>query len=128
MLMDYQREVESIKKWLGTGSINIFGLPYSGKDTIGSALANMLGAEFLSSGRLLRNYGEKDQEVGILSPTDVFCKVVLPAFFDENYSGKPLILSTVGRSSGEEYKVIETAEKSGRRCARRAPRRWAPGR
>jgi len=106
------REIEAIKKWLGNGSINIFGMPYSGKDTIGSALANMLGADMLSSGHLLRNYGEKVQEAGVLSPTEVFYDVVLPAFYDKNYSDKPLILSSIGRWHGEEYRVIETAKKS----------------
>jgi len=107
-----EREIKAIKKWLGNGSINIFGMPYSGKDTIGSALANMLGADMLSSGHLLRNYGEKVQEAGVLSPTEVFYDVVLPAFYDKNYSDKPLILSSIGRWHGEEYRVIETAKKS----------------
>jgi len=111
--MDSQGTVNSIRNWLGSGSINIFGLPYSGKDTVGSALANLLGAEFLSSGHLLRRAGEKIQEAGHLSPTNVFCDVVLPAFYNSDFNGKPLILSSVGRWSGEEQQVVEAATNSG---------------
>ena len=111
--MNSQNQVEVIKSWLGSGSINIFGLPYSGKDTIGSALANLLGAEFLSSGHLLRRAGEKVQEAGNLSPTNVFYDVVLPAFYSPDFAENPLILSSVGRWSGEEQRVIETAADSG---------------
>ena len=39
-----------IKSWLGTGSLNVFGLPMSGKDTVGERLAKDLDAKFLSSG------------------------------------------------------------------------------
>ena len=47
-------KIETIKAWLGTGSINIFGLPMSGKDTQGIKLAETLGAKFLSSGMIIR--------------------------------------------------------------------------
>ena len=36
-----------IKSWLGTGSLNVFGLPMSGKDTVGERLAKDLDAKFL---------------------------------------------------------------------------------
>jgi len=44
-----EEKIVAIKKWLGTGSINIFGLPMSGKDTMGIRLAEALGGKFLSS-------------------------------------------------------------------------------
>ena len=49
-----EEKIETIKEWLGTGSINIFGLPMSGKDTQGIKLAEALGAKFLSSGLIIR--------------------------------------------------------------------------
>ena len=51
--------IKTIKDWLGTGSINIFGLPMSGKDTQGIKLAEALGAKFLSSGMIIRAMEEK---------------------------------------------------------------------
>ena len=49
-------KIEMIKNWLGTGSLNIFGLPMSGKDTVGMRLAEDLQAKFLSSGIIIRAY------------------------------------------------------------------------
>ena len=49
-----EEQLQKIKTWLGTGSINIFGLPMSGKDTVGIRLAERLGAKFLSSGIIVR--------------------------------------------------------------------------
>ena len=47
--MNLNEKLEKIKSWLGTGSLNIFGLPMSGKDTVGMRLAEDLQAKFLSS-------------------------------------------------------------------------------
>ena len=49
-----EEKIQKIKEWLGTGSINIFGLPMSGKDTQGIRLAEAIGAKFLSSGMIIR--------------------------------------------------------------------------
>ena len=105
--------MEQIKNWLATGSINIFGLPYSGKDTVGKRLAADLGAEFISSGDLLRAAGEKTQESGQLSPTNVFYDVVLPAFGWPEFDGKPLVLSSIGRWDGEQQRVIAATDAGG---------------
>ena len=59
-----EEKIETIKEWLGTGSINIFGLPMSGKDTQGIKLAEALGAKFLSSGLIIRAM-EKDERGGM---------------------------------------------------------------
>ena len=37
-----EEKFEKIKEWLGTASVNIFGLPMSGKDTVGMRLAEKL--------------------------------------------------------------------------------------
>ena len=52
--MEIEEKISKIKEWLGRGSINIFGLPMSGKDTQGVKLAETLGAKFLSSGMIIR--------------------------------------------------------------------------
>ncbi|MBR3232853.1 nucleoside monophosphate kinase [Candidatus Saccharibacteria bacterium] len=115
--MDFGQKVLTIKNWLGTGSVNIFGLPMSGKDTVGVRLAEALGGKFLSSGLIIRANEELTRQhfsdKGDLTPTDVFYKWVLPYFEKEELKEFPLILSSIGRWSGEENKVMETAEKAG---------------
>ena len=109
-----EAKISIIKNWLGTGSINIFGLPMSGKDTQGLRLAEVLSAEFLSSGIIIR---AKEAEVhkgysdhGALIPTDVFYEWVLPYFEKPELASKPLVLSSIGRWSGEENAVMDSAK------------------
>jgi adenylate kinase len=111
--MDQQSKINAIKPWLGSGSINIFGLPFSGKDTVGARLAEALDAKLLSSGDILRAYGEKTQESGSLTPIDVFQEVVLPHLHKVELKGQPLVLSSIGRWIGEEQPVIEAAKEGG---------------
>lgn len=107
-----------IKNWLGLGSINIFGPPMSGKDTVGIRLAETIGARFLSSGLILRQ-AEKDHaeirimDQGFLAPTDAFYQIVLPYLSRPDLTDSPLILSSVGRWSGEEHAVISSASSAG---------------
>lgn len=110
-------KISAIKKWLGTGSINIFGLPMSGKDTQGLKLAEALDAKFLSSGLIIR---AKEQETrigysehGALIPTNVFYEWVLPYFENDDLKEHPLILSSIGRWFGEEDAVMDSALKAG---------------
>ncbi|MBR1874801.1 nucleoside monophosphate kinase [Candidatus Saccharibacteria bacterium] len=111
-----EERLEKIKSWLGTGSINIFGLPMSGKDTVGMRLAEKLDGKFLSSGIIIRNYeAEKDDhmtESGELIPTNKFYDIVLPYFLHEDIKGHPLILSSIGRWSGEEDEVMRKAKEA----------------
>lgn len=110
-------EIDAFKQWLGTGSINIFGLPMSGKDTVGERLAKILGARFLSSGAIIRQVEtELSQNMtgdGALIPTNQFYDIVLPYFERKELEGLPLVLSSVGRWNGEETKVISVAKHSG---------------
>ncbi len=110
--------LQTIKQWLGNGSINIFGLPFSGKDTHGRELAKLFDAPLLSSGEILRGDGvpahvKEAIDGGNLAPTDQFHAIVIPYLSKDEFAGKPLILSSVGRWEGEEQGVIEGAEKSG---------------
>jgi adenylate kinase len=110
-------KIATIKQWLGTGSINIFGLPMSGKDTQGVRLAEALGAKFLSSGLIIRAKEEETRqsytEHGALIPTNIFYEWVLPYFEREDLRPYPLILSSIGRWSGEETQVMSVAAGSG---------------
>ena len=110
-------KINSIKSWLGTGSINIFGLPMSGKDTQGIRLAEALNAKFLSSGMIIRAMEEETRQnltgSGNLIPTDTFCEWVLPYFKREDLSDYPLVLSSIGRWQGEENQVMSVAASAG---------------
>ena len=110
-------KISEIKKWLGTGSINIFGYPMSGKDTQGVKLAEAIGGKLLSSGIIIRaNEIEKHKKLtdqGNLIPTNIFYEWVLPYFGREDLKKYPLVLSSIGRWFGEEDTVLETAEKAG---------------
>lgn len=112
-----EAKINYLKSWLGTGSINIFGLPMSGKDTVGMKLAELLGAKFLSSGLVIRQVEAENHKKmttsGKLIPTDAFYDIVLPYFYREDLSEHGLILSSVGRWFGEEDEVMRAAEESG---------------
>ncbi len=110
-------KISAIKTWLGTGSINIFGLPMSGKDTQGLRLAETLGAKFLSSGLIIRAMEKETRQNltggGNLVPTNLFFEWVLPYFERNDLRDFPLILSSIGRWSGEENQVISVAAGAG---------------
>lgn len=112
-----EEKLKAIKTWLGTGSINLFGLPMSGKDTQGIRLAETLGGKFLSSGLIIRamekstNHSYSDK--GALIPTNVFYEWVLPYFERRDLFHYPLILSSIGRWYGEENSVMSAAAGAG---------------
>src|ERR1700676_246985 len=105
-----------IARWLQSGSINIFGLPFSGKDTHGTTLAKLFDAAFISGGDILRssNLSQIKEHIaeGHLAPTDEYLAVVLPFFSRPELNGKPLVLSSVGRWHGEEPNVVQAAAAS----------------
>lgn len=115
--MNLNKKLEKIKSWLGTGSLNIFGLPMSGKDTVGMRLAEDLQAKFLSSGIIIRAYeAEQNEDMtgsGKLIPTNTFYDIILPYFSREELRNDSLVLSSVGRWSGEEDKIMEAAKAGG---------------
>ena len=115
--MNLNEKLEKIKSWLGTGSLNIFGLPMSGKDTVGMRLAEDLQAKFLSSGIIIRAYeAEQNEDMtgsGKLIPTNTFYDIILPYFSREELRNDSLVLSSVGRWSGEEDKIVEAAKAGG---------------
>jgi len=111
-------DLKAITTWLGTGSINLFGFPYAGKDTHGRELAELLGAPLLGGGEILRNstippHVKELIDAGFLAPIDDYIKIVTPYLGRDEFKGKPLILSSVGRWKGEEEGVISALEASG---------------
>lgn len=109
-----QNTIDQIKKWLRNGAINIFGMPFSGKDTQGKRLADTLGATFLSSGHILRESQRVASSIdrGQLAPTNDFIDIVLPQFAKSKYKDKPFVLSSVGRWHGEEEAVMSALEQA----------------
>jgi adenylate kinase len=110
--------IETILAWLGAGSIDIFGSPFSGKDTQANKLAELFNGEVVAGGDIVRSHDdpEKIKEVmaeGGIIPSDFYLNLVLPYLSRGQYNNKPLILSAVGRSSGEEPSVIKAANDSG---------------
>jgi adenylate kinase len=111
-------KIETIKNWLGSGSINIFGLPFAGKDTVCEKLADLLGGIVIGGGEILRSQKQKDHiadqiDKGALAPTDEYLAIVLPYLSQLHLAHKPLILSSVGRWHGEESSIITAAHDSG---------------
>lgn len=115
--MNMDAQIQQIKAWLGIGSINVFGLPMSGKDTVGVQLAEKLGAKFLSSGMIIRAMeqaqGKSLTHDGKLVPSNVFYDWVLPYFERDDLWKYPLVLSSIGRWAGEEDEVLSVAKNSG---------------
>ena len=112
-----EEKIKSIKKWLGTGSVNFFGLPMSGKDTQGIRLAEAIGGKFLSSGLIIRAMEKSTKQFysdkGSLIPTNVFYDWVLPYFERRDLFEYPLVLSSIGRWFGEEGAVMTAAASGG---------------
>ena len=121
ILMDSntREQLDHIKKWIGTGSINFFGRQYSGKDTQCVKLAeNIEWCGYWRGGDILRNtelpaHVKEVIDAGHLSPTEEFRRIVTPYLKNPEFQNHPLLLSTVGRMKGEETVVYDAAKQSG---------------
>ncbi|HEU5005212.1 MAG TPA: nucleoside monophosphate kinase [Candidatus Saccharimonadales bacterium] len=107
-----EKQIQNIKDWLGEGSVNIFGRPFTGKDTQGKKLAELLGGVLLGGGDILRGseipeHVKELMHAGKLVPTEDYLEIVLPYLKKNDFRGKPLILSSVGRWHGEEAGFLE---------------------
>jgi adenylate kinase len=111
--------LQKVKNWLGNGSINIFGWPFSGKDTQGQRLAKLFNASLIGGGEILRNAQNVPRHVheiidkGGLAPIDDYLNIIIPYLSKPEYSGKPIIMSSVGRWHGEEGAIVKGASDSG---------------
>jgi adenylate kinase len=107
--------IRAIANWLGTGSINIFGVPFAGKDTQGRKLAELLDAPLIGGGDIIRNNPHVPQYVkatiakGLLADREDYLKIVIPYLSKPGFKGRPLVLSAVGRWSGEEEVILKAA-------------------
>ncbi len=115
-MIDFEKTPE-LKTWLGSGSINFFGLPFAGKDSQARRIADRLQGTVLSSGDIFRNsvIPPKTKAIidsGVLAPTQDFIDIVLPYLKKSEFAGRPLMLSSVGRWHGEEEGVIGALEES----------------
>lgn len=111
-------DIKLIAEWLKTGSINIFGMPFAGKDTQAKLLAHALKGCVIAGGDILRSHPNQEKIVqlmatGELVPTDFYLEVILPYMSRDEFNDKPLILSSVGRWKGEEKAVIDAAREAG---------------
>jgi adenylate kinase len=111
-------QTQTIADWLGAGSINLFGRPFAGKDTQGKKLADLFGGVLIGGGDILRSHHDSDEiekimATGGIIPSDVYESIIIPYFAKPEFAGKPLILSAVGRSHGEEPIIMKAAEASG---------------
>lgn len=110
-------DTEHLKTWLDTGSINIFGRPFAGKDTQGKKLAALFDGVLLGGGDILRNstippHVSAALHRGELIPSKDYVEIVLPYLSKPEFAAAPLILSSVGRWSGEERGVIDALDKA----------------
>lgn len=112
--MNESEKIAHIAQWLGTGSINFFGRPFAGKDSQAELLAQAVGGAVIGGGDILRNNAPdhiiEHISEGHLAPTDEYLRIVLPYVSKEEFRGKPLILSAVGRREGEELEVVSALE------------------
>ncbi len=113
-----EEQIKIIKKLLGSSSINLFGSPFSGKDTQGLIIADLLDAHLIAGGDILRSYPDQEKikqlmSTGNLFPTDLYMEIILPFLSQDEFTGKPLVLSAVGRLHGEEQIISNATDKSG---------------
>lgn len=110
------KQIATISDWLGSGSINIFGLPFAGKDDQTGRLQDLFGGHKLGGGDILRASLTPEiksyLDVGKLIPSDLYVKVVLPYLSQSELQSKPLLLSSVGRWYGEENGVMEVLKEA----------------
>jgi adenylate kinase len=113
-----ERKIGEIGEWLGTGTLNFFGRQFAGKDTQAARLGGFFGVDVIGGGDIMRN-SDIPAEVracmdrGELSPTEQYRAIVLPYLGQTAFRGKPLLLSSVGRMSGEEVDVLEATKDAG---------------
>ncbi len=111
--------LQQIAHWLDSGSINLFGIQFSGKDTQGRRLVELFNAPpLIGGGDILRNsvvpeHIKEIMHAGFLPPVDDFVRIVVPYLKRQEFAGKPLILSAVGRLYGEEKAIMRAIEEAG---------------
>lgn len=117
MSLDERRR--AVVAWLGEGTINVFGRPFSGKDTQCRRLGRWLDAPVLGGGDILRKRDDLPPHIaeylkrGELIPVSDYLKIVTPYLGQDDFAGRPLVLSSVGRYFGEEGSILQATEAAG---------------
>lgn len=106
-----EKDVEKIRNWLGAGSVNLFGRPFSGKDTQSKHLSRLFKAPIIGGGDIIRGSATNEEmqktiDKGNLAPQKDYLNLVIPFLSHEEYIGKPLILNSLGRWHGEESPIL----------------------
>ena len=114
MSISETKQVKLISSWLGTGSINVFGQPFSGKDTQARRISQFLSAPIIGGGDIIRNSSENEEikkiiSGGNLAPQKDYLKLVIPYLSLDEFRNKPLVLNSVGRWHGEEEPILGAA-------------------
>lgn len=123
-MTNFEQNVGTAREWLGEGSINIFGMPFAGKDTQSHEVSAQLGLDgrYLSSGQVLRDLKASADlpdrvrdimDSGALIPVADFVQYVTPHLMNFAQANQPLVLSSVGRFNGEQHGVLELMEQTG---------------
>lgn len=113
-----EEKLKTIAGWLGNGSVNIFGPPFSGKDTQAKKLAELMSGAVVAGGDILR-HDHGNQEVqrimaeGGIIPSELFLAIIPPFFKSAHLAGKPLFLSSVGRLMSEVETIKQATDESG---------------
>ena len=107
---------QKLLDWLGTGSINIFGRPFSGKDTQAKLLSEFFNASIIGGGDIIRKSGDPTMTshigTGQLTPQNDYLALILPYLNKQEFKNRPLILSSLGRWHGEEDSIMQSSKDS----------------
>ncbi len=111
------QQIQTIQTWLGSGSINFFGLPFAGKDTQAKRIGALLDAPVIGGGEIMRTQSvsatiTEESNQGRLAPTEEYIKLILPYLASNKFKDKPLMLSAVGRWHGEEPAIIAATDRA----------------
>lgn len=110
-------QIRKIQTWLGSGSINFFGLPFAGKDTQAKRIAALLDAPVIGGGEIMRTQKvpvtiTKAMNKGQMAPTEEYIRLILPYLSADKFKNKPLMLSAVGRWHGEEAAIMTAVNRA----------------
>ena len=111
-MITFDTKVGEVGEWLGTGSLNFFGRPFAGKDTQAENFSDQYNGHVIGGGDIFRNSVVPPEvqakiDAGEIAPTEDFVKIVMPYLSSDKFDSHPLMLSTVGRSTGEEVGVMD---------------------
>ena len=111
-------KINEIGECLGSGTMNVFGPQWAGKDTNLEPFSKIYNVPIIGGGDILRNseipaHIKVIMESGELIPSEDYKEIVLPYLGQPAFEGKPLLLSSVGRMIGEEQGVLQATEAAG---------------